>query len=83
MTTGQSTLANLDQAGENLFERLSGAVAGRDPRLMFQQVEVDLEAPWAMWDRTGRQAPGGHVQDDVPRVVGPRRLRRPDLPDDL
>src|SRR3984957_9789487 len=60
-----------------------GAVAGRNPQNMIDQVEVDLKCPDAVGDRRGRQPPRGDIERDVPGMVQPGSAREAHLADDL
>jgi len=47
------------------------------------EIEVNLEGAIAVWNRRGGQAMRRHVEHDMPGVIEPRRLREPDLANDL
>src|ERR1700723_1518085 len=71
-------------------DRLSGqrkappaAAAGRNPQIVIDEVEVDLERAHAVRDRRGRKPARGDVKGNVPGVVEPGGPREADLADDL
>src|ERR1700687_3209893 len=47
------------------------AVTGRNPQMMIDEVEVDLEGADTVGNRRSRQPAGGDVQRDVPGMVQP------------
>jgi hypothetical protein len=59
------------------------AIARLNEQPMLDEVELDLEAAFAVWNRRSRQPARGDVERDVPRMIEPRRARQPDLADDL
>src|SRR5205807_3062305 len=59
------------------------AVAGLYAQRVVNEIEVDLENPFAIRYGRGSQAAGGHVERDVPRMIEPGCLRQPDLAYDL
>src|SRR6202047_2098127 len=61
----------------------SRAVAGLDAYRVFNEIEVDLERPFAIRYGRGGQPARGHVERDVPRMIKPGCLRQADLAYDL
>ena len=62
------------------FDRTS---TGLDLQPMVDEIEIDLKTARAVRDQRGGQASAGHVQRNVPPMVDRRRVREPDLADDL
>ena len=59
------------------------ATAFADDQPMLDEIDVDLESPLLVGDRSRRESGRRHVEGDMPRMVEPRTLRKPDLADDL
>jgi len=65
------------------FNPAFAAVGRAEVQFVRDEIERDIEDAVTVRDRPGRQAKRRDVERHMPRVIGPRRLLEPDLPNDL
>jgi hypothetical protein len=63
--------------------RSLSSIGRLDQELITEQIEVDLEGSTVVGNQRSAKATRGHIERNVPGMVGPRRLDEPDLSDYL